>query len=178
MRRQIDNFDTRITRLVRQAPDWMGGVYRAFTTILHPATILALLAVVGAWAYSAHEINLALASLAVVGVIGINTILKLIFKRVRPATEYVEAMLIQTFSFPSGHAAASAVGIGFFAYLAAGLLASPLGVAIAALGGLFILMVGTSRVYLGAHYPSDVAAGWLVGLVGLLLIILVVQPLA
>ncbi|WP_220093440.1 diacylglycerol kinase family protein [Flexivirga caeni] len=57
-------------------------------------------------------------------------------------------------SFPSGHAASAAA----FA-TAVGLEAPVLSLPLKALAGL----VGISRVATGAHYPSDVAAGWLLG---------------
>jgi undecaprenyl-diphosphatase len=59
------------------------------------------------------------------------------------------------FSFPSGHSSAAMC----LAVALAAVLPSP--IEYVAIAG--ALMVGLSRVYLGVHYPSDVAAGWMIG---------------
>jgi membrane-associated phospholipid phosphatase len=58
-------------------------------------------------------------------------------------------------SFPSGHSTAAGAFFGAFAMLKPEL--RPLFLILA-------LMIGVSRVIVGAHYPSDVAAGLLLGL--------------
>jgi len=62
-----------------------------------------------------------------------------------------------TFSFPSGHAMGSmtiAVVIVLLAWPSRWRW-----IAVAAMG-VFVVMVGLSRIYLGVHYPSDILAGW------------------
>jgi len=61
------------------------------------------------------------------------------------------------FSTPSGHATGSA---SVFSSLALGIRRRWF----TALAILVILLVGTSRLYLGVHYPSDLLAGWALGL--------------
>lgn len=88
-----------------------------------------------------------------------NQVAKRTNHRVRPSLAAVPSVrwsrrLPHSASFPSGHAASAA---GFAA--AVGLELPALSLPLRALAGL----VGFSRISTGAHYPSDVAAGWLLG---------------
>jgi undecaprenyl-diphosphatase len=94
----------------------------------------------------------------------LSHMLKGLFARERPSP--VPFIWVSSPSFPSGHAMLSAV-----VYLALGILLArieprPL-LKVYFLGVMMALtfMVGLSRVYLGVHYPTDVLAGWTVGLV-------------
>jgi undecaprenyl-diphosphatase len=106
-----------------------------------------------------------LITVAVLGGMLLNSGLKLLFSRERPSVvPHLREVL--TPSFPSGHAALSAV-----VYLTLGtLLAGAIHGRYTRAYVLFVAMaltalVGASRVYLGVHYPTDVLAGWSVGLV-------------
>lgn len=102
--------------------------------------------------------------------------MKLLLHRDRPLTEYVAQMHFETFSFPSGHSTGSMVAYGLLAYVAWQIAPSPWNYIAVAIGVGIILLVGVSRIYLGAHFPSDVVAGWLLGALGLFVIIFVIQP--
>ena len=66
-------------------------------------------------------------------------------------------------AFPSGHAATAAALYGALALIAHDRLSGrPRALAVGAALTL-ALMIGVTRVYLGAHYPTDVLAGWLLG---------------
>jgi undecaprenyl-diphosphatase len=69
-------------------------------------------------------------------------------------------------SFPSGHALASMCFFGLLAYLiSVNLRSSAYRAGIWALAIFLILFVGLSRIYFDVHYPSDVLAGYLAGLI-------------
>jgi undecaprenyl-diphosphatase len=92
----------------------------------------------------------------VAGAYGLNTVLKLVVRRARPDVPGLPALIgtPTQLSFPSAHATSS-----FAAARAYGRLVprAPLYVLACALAW--------SRVYLGVHYPSDVAAGAALGTV-------------
>ncbi len=90
--------------------------------------------------------------------------LKVFFSRPRPDI-VSHGTNVLTYSFPSGHSLLSAV-----VYMTLGALLTELVTrkrlkSYFLLVGLFLtFIVGLSRIYLGVHYPSDVIAGWCVGL--------------
>jgi len=91
----------------------------------------------------------------------LNAGLKLVFHRPRPELAFIH---LDTYSFPSGHAAGSAAIYTLLAVLVAKRL-GPGGRVLVGLGTVALLLViGFSRLYLGAHYLSDVLAGLSLGL--------------
>jgi undecaprenyl-diphosphatase len=104
--------------------------------------------------------------IATLGVGMLNIELKNAFARPRPPGAPPE----WGWSFPSGHSMGSFVVYGMLAYLIVLSVRRPLARNTAVAGlALLILAIGFSRVYLGAHFPSDVVGGFLAGTVWLTL---------
>lgn len=100
--------------------------------------------------------------LATGGAQALNNLLKELFQRTRP--EAVSWHLLgQAYSFPSGHAMVSAAFFGFLAYFGWRALRGRARVVWCAGMSLLIVLIGLSRLYLGVHYLTDVAAGYLAG---------------
>lgn len=87
-------------------------------------------------------------------------VLKLTLGRVRPIAMYAGT---EQFSFPSGHAASSIVLYGFLAVLLARGKSPGVRSAIALVAALLVGLVSFSRLYLGAHWLSDVLASLSLG---------------
>jgi undecaprenyl-diphosphatase len=95
--------------------------------------------------------------------------LKLIVQRARPIGG---AFLEHSHSFPSGHSAISVALYGFLAFILMKQIRNKFEkTTILVASILIILLIGLSRIYLGAHYPTDVMGGFLVGAVWLWLAI-------
>lgn len=90
----------------------------------------------------------------------LNVVLKLSFRRTRPAP-FFDTPLPSSYSFPSGHALASFCFYGALAAIVTARIRSRRWRAVVwTLAALLVVPIGFSRVYLGVHYPSDVLAGY------------------
>ena len=112
-------------------------------------------------------------AVALIGAGELNVILKGIFRRLRP--QLPDPWVTPSgWSFPSGHAMGSFVTYGFLAYLLTRVPRAdfPRRTAVGVLAVL-VLLIGFSRIYLGAHYLSDVIGGYAAAAVWLTFCILV-----
>jgi len=102
--------------------------------------------------------------------------LKEIIHRTRPfpVAESFSGFLqgINQYSYPSGHVLFFVVFFGFFAYLAWIHFAGNMRMIVITVCLALIVLIGPSRVFLGAHWASDVVGGYLIGTIWLILLIL------
>lgn len=104
-----------------------------------------------------------LATSSAVGVL-ISSIIKIIVGRPRPALDLVQYVYKDQIdnSFPSGHVTLYTILFGYLVYLSY-TRAKHLPDSFKVIMYLLIISVGVSRIYLGAHWFSDVLGGYLLG---------------
>ena len=102
----------------------------------------------------------AVAALGIASASAFVPLLKSILQRPRPTALYSGA---EAFSFPSGHATLSATILGLVAVILAQDRPRRMQFAVYATTVAVVVAIAASRVYLGAHWPSDVTAGLLFG---------------
>ncbi len=139
-----------------------------FFTELGGTASLTLLVIVGMfWQTALQHRFIALAWLAIVlGGAVANVICKESFSRTRPPEAMMHSVVHErNLSYPSGHSMGSAIGFGMLGYVMllpqrrrARRIITILSIAAV------ILMVGFSRMFLRAHWFSDVIGGWTIGL--------------
>ena len=162
--RAFDLAILRAAQSLRSGHPWVAEVMRDLsglgsTSVLTLFTVIAVgyLAVV-----RARLTALLVASAVITGSVGVS-LLKTQFDRARPDAD-LAVLVVPGMSFPSGHATIAAI---VFLTVAA-LLASTRSRAlertyILAMAILMALLVGLSRIALGVHWATDVAAGWAFG---------------
>lgn len=172
----IVRFDTSATAFIHHGPRWLRTPMLVVTNAGQPLVMALFAAAVCVSAWQHTQMNIIYSLTVGVLAMGANGLLKHYIHRPRPDTLYASNMYFKTSSFPSGHSFGAAVVLGILGYLAATHLAAPWAGVLPVLLGLFTLAIGISRVYLGAHYPTDVIAGWILGLIAAALIIVSFNP--
>ena len=103
---------------------------------------------------------------------GSNMILKRFIDRARPGIEHLVS--VETLSYPSGHAMSAMAFYGFLIYLITRYKINVLlKVFLILLLAILILSIGISRIYLGVHFPSDIAGGFIAGFIWVIFCIVV-----
>lgn len=146
---------------------WIGYGVRIWLAVVAAALLLALVGL---------RIEAICTFVSGVGGGILTTLLKLVIGRPRPSVSLVSVYLNHpTESFPSGHVVSYVALYGFLFYVVYVRLPQAtharLRFGLLTLCALPVALVGLSRVYLGAHWASDVAGGYGVGLIWLLLVI-------
>lgn len=165
----IVRIDLTLANALHDAATPTGIEFMRAYTFLGGGIALAVIGVVVAL-YFVTGRNRVLAIGWVVAVLGgnlLNHALKGVFERPRPS--FAEPIAVSAgWSFPSGHSMGTFVTIGMLAYLVfIGLRSSSLRILVVAAAMVWIVLMGFSRMYLGAHYLSDVLAGFAAGTVWL-----------
>ncbi|MDQ3171054.1 MAG: phosphatase PAP2 family protein [Acidobacteriota bacterium] len=162
-----------------RGPAWLTEMAIDITAMGSTIVLIMVVLAVSGFLWLQNQTRLlALLIVAMAGGTALNALLKMTFARPRPSV-VPHLREVFTFSFPSGHAALSAIvylTIGVLLFEAVQGRASRLYCLAVAMTATFL--VGFSRVFLGVHYPSDVLAGWAAGITWAALCWLAVQYVA
>ena len=169
---EIRHFDEALFLMFRVAgdpsralgPAWLQETAVEVTAVGgYPLIVLTLAAVCGFFIVTRHYG----AALYAVASIGSGALISYTLKQyyARPRPDLVDHLdTVHTASFPSGHALVTTVAYLTLAAIVVGYLETARArIYVISVAVLVAVMVGVSRVYLGVHWPSDVAAGWALG---------------
>lgn len=163
----VQGFDLAIARAalsLRLGHAWITDVMRDLSGLGSTSVLtLCTVAAAGYLAVAGAQRKALLVLVAVITGVGAMKLLKELFARPRPDSGFAE-LVVPGMGFPSGHATMSAiVFLTVAALLAASRTRAIERVTILALAALVVLLVGLSRIVLGVHWATDVAAGWAFG---------------
>lgn len=155
--------DTRLELAVHARATPTLDIAMAALTLLGtiPVVVATVLAVVALLVRVRRRLDAAALAAFMVGQGLLDDLFKLAIGRPRP--QLFPHAAAHGFSFPSGHAMTTIALAGALVFLVWPRLPGSLRWAALLAAAAIVAGVGTSRVYLGVHYPSDVLGGWLAG---------------
>lgn len=171
---EIETFDRYVFLLFRSAtdvsdplgPPWFEETMTEITALGgYPILVVLVGSVVGFLLVARHFGPALFVLVSIVAGTAMSQSLKQLYDRARP--DLVDHLVnTHTASFPSGHATMSAVVYLTLASLIVRLVdQTAVRVYVMIVAVAIAVAVGISRIYLGVHWPSDVVAGWALGVV-------------
>lgn len=167
--KSLKMYDQKITEYVIsfRSPEW-NEFFRALTDLgdfyayLFGTILVAIFLFIK---FKHWEFSLQLLAIVVLSSLS-NFALKRFIGRPRPEIEHL--VVVETMSYPSGHTLCATAFYGFLAYLVFQIKMSKwLRWLLFLFFVVLIFLIGLSRIYLGVHFPSDVAGGFIAGLIWL-----------
>lgn len=175
---EVERFDSAIIRFFNHiASDTLGNIMFVFTELgsLWFLTMFSVIMMSILWWKKKDKWSIFFFIIGIGGGGLLTKLLKYYYGRERPSiNEEIDAI---GYSFPSGHSMGSLIFYGFMTYFI--FRSTPISKKvkglIAGISAVLIVLIGISRIYLGAHYPSDVIAGHLAGAIWLILCLLALE---
>ena len=157
---------------------WLTTTMNLLTALGSSGVLIPLVALAGGWWWRRRRTVRPLITLGVayIGAELLFRIVKVLTDRQRPSAA-VAFRHYSGLAFPSGHATLAAAVFGALAALTAAASSSwPAKVASWAAAVFITIVVGVSRLYLGAHWLTDVLGGWALGAMWLTAVLVIVRP--
>jgi undecaprenyl-diphosphatase len=173
----LDTVDTQLLQTFHNIgatrPGWV-SFWNVFCTVFGPNGFRVIALVFVIVALVRRNVATAVFLVISVGLMGVVTEgAKFIAGRPRPEMALVYG---SSTSFPSGHALGAMVGVLALLTVLWPSLTRRRRTMLAVLGGVLVVLVGSARVVLNVHHPSDVLAGWALGYLYYLLCMRLVPP--
>lgn len=159
----VDTFDTQTIQAIQLIKQpFLTFLMRFFSFVgdTIPVTIISVILFIILYKVFHHRKELILFSIVLLGSTAFNIGLKAYYQRERP-TLYT-MVIEESFSFPSGHSMAALSLYGILTFLLWRHIPRQSGrIVLITISTFILLMIGVSRIYLGAHFPSDVLGAYL-----------------
>lgn len=144
---------------------WLVSAMKAITWLGSNVVLTPVVLALSAWFLLRWRDNRSAVELVatLAGAIVLYDVGKAVVQRARPPAIYRVGYIFSGTSFPSGHATVAIAVWGMLAFLLASRAPSRTRVGIFVAAVVLIVAIGASRIYLGAHWPTDVCGGYMLG---------------